>query len=385
MEFNSYINTFYLTYNLITRPLDKLEPDSEYKFSNKIKQYDNPIDKSDNQIIINGARISSYPENLRSSNEITFKYIKYFPQISTPNYKKYFYKYLKELIINIITKSDLTLLTLILKDNDYEPDLFSGLFSCEKIIEIIGSDDFYELDSVLDLLYPNSEYKLFDKYIELDKFNKAKIPINSIQHYENKLFVENKSGSNNYYFYFSFGTLKNLEQVVWDVELEPYILSILDLISKPDTNKIILGGHSIGSITIQKLAIELIKNNIDTSKIYIIGTGCRINTVLTDEELVQFKNTFNSKYYFAISGYLSGGKINYDHRTGESTNKLNPINTNILICDGITFEKNFLECVGISYDIVDFDLFIQTNNLQPNPNAILHDFGFYSKLYLEQV
>ncbi len=44
-----------------------------------------------------------------------------------------------------------------------------------------------------------------------------------------------------------------------------------------------------------------------------------------------------------------------------------------------------MECVGLSYDIVDFNLFIQTNNLQPNPNTILHDFGFYSKLYLEQV
>ena len=70
----------------------------------------------------------------------------------------------------------------------------------------------------------------------------------------------------------------------------------------------------MGSIVIQHLGIELIKNNIDTNKIYILGTGCRMANILTDDELYIFGQNFTNRYCFIISAYIENNKIHYDHR-----------------------------------------------------------------------
>lgn len=380
MNLDKYIQTYFRTYHLLTYSLEKLESLFKYKF----EIINNNISNNYPQIQINiPGTITSVPK-LKLDYNIEFKYLKNYPQIQTPMYREYYFRYIKKLIISNISDKNFQLLNQILIDYEYEPDLPNNQFSLEFIIQIIKSDDFYGLSEILELIFQNREYKSIDEYFTNDTFYKVRLPVCSIQTYENKLFVQNVNNSNIFYFYFSFGTLKNIERVMWNFELQCYIQDISDLLAKPNTQYIILAGHSVGSIVIQNLAIQLIKNNIDTSKIYIIGSGCRMNPVLSNKELELFKQVFASKYYFTISVYVLNEKICYDHRGTEPSNKLNPINTNLLICDGLTFEKDFLKCVGISMDIVDFDLLSGLDNLCPNPNAILHDFGFYSKLYLEQ-
>ncbi len=382
MKLNNFTQAYFTTYNLITYQIDKLVSQSEYVFTTNNSNSSSNLDIL-NELNIPGTIISNLKQKL--DFDINFKYIKDYPQIQTPNYREYYFRYIKKLIISNLSEKNFHLLNQIFIEYDYEPDLSNNKFSLDNMIQIINSDDFYGLSQILEIIFPNPEYKTMDTYFKHDPFYKVRLPVSSIQTYENKLFVQQINGLNIFYFYFSFGTLKNIERVMWEFELECYIKDITNLLSKPDTYYIILAGHSVGSIVIQHLVIQLIKNNIDTSKIYIIGSGCRMNPVLSDEELELFKQVFAFKYYFVTSAYVLDGKICYDHRSTEPTNKLNPINTNLLICDGLTFEKDFLQCVGISLDIIDFDLLSDLDNLQPNPNAFLHDFGFYSKLYLNQI
>ncbi len=181
----------------------------------------------------------------------------------------------------------------------------------------------------------------------------------------------------------SLGTLKNIELIDWQDSLKIYVQEIKKLLSSKTTENIILAGHSVGSIVIQKLCIELINNNIDISKIYIIGTGCRMINVLTDVELDIFRQKFNNRYIFIISAYIENNKIHYDHRNDNK--EINKINTHILLCNGYELKNNYNSCKSISFDILNYNEIINSNNYIPDPDIILHEFTTYSELYLNML
>ena len=83
-----------------------------------------------------------------------FNLIKNYPQITTPDAKQSLYKYLKHLIIqniNNITQKQHNNIIEILKDNEYEYDFIN-------IINTINSDNFYHIDDILDIIFPNKDY-----------------------------------------------------------------------------------------------------------------------------------------------------------------------------------------------------------------------------------
>ena len=119
---------------------------------------------------------------LEIQDEINFKFIKSFPQISTPNYKIELYQYLRDLVVKNLDKINKNQLMEILEENQ--------IYKFENINEIIMSNDFYGIDDILDIIFPNKEYQQNEEYIILKKYYEAKIPIKSIQTFENKLFLQ---------------------------------------------------------------------------------------------------------------------------------------------------------------------------------------------------
>jgi hypothetical protein len=116
LNLNTYIDTYFNTYNLL---------------------YNNSI-----------------------SNNLLFT--KDFPQITTPNLKTSLYAYLKQLItnnLNNITTEQYNNIINILKDNDYD--------MTNNITDIISSDDFYHIDDILYIIFPNKDYINYQKYINL--------------------------------------------------------------------------------------------------------------------------------------------------------------------------------------------------------------------------
>ena len=95
------------------------------------------------------------------------------------------------------------------------------------LLDIIKSDDFYYTDDVLNIIYPKKDYIYYSDYIKLKEYSDAKLPINSIQHFTNKLFEQN---NDSYYYYFSFGTLKNIELINWHFSLKPYVQNIKNMV-----------------------------------------------------------------------------------------------------------------------------------------------------------
>jgi len=73
------------------------------------------------------------------------------------------------------------------------------------ITNIIMSDDFYHIDDILDIIFPNKDYVNNPQYINLKKISDAKLPTHSIQYHTNKLFQQTINNKYDYYFYFSFG------------------------------------------------------------------------------------------------------------------------------------------------------------------------------------
>ena len=84
-------------------------------------------------------------------DNITFKFIKEYPQITTPEYKLLLYDYLKNLIIqniNNITIMQYNNIINLLEENDII------ITDINNLVDIIKSDDFYYTDDVLNIIYP---------------------------------------------------------------------------------------------------------------------------------------------------------------------------------------------------------------------------------------
>ena len=274
-----------------------------------------------------------------SENESPIKLIRTFPQITTQDKTDYF------------TLIDLYLL---LKNID---------ISSEVDLELMD-----ELD--------NDE-----KYQELLVMKKKQqlSPINRIQTFENKLFLEHlENGKRIYHFYFSYGNLSFLEYVHWKTALKPYIDMIKIMVSDSTIDSIILGGHSIGSIIIQHLGLELIKENIDIKKIFIIGTGCFVKDVLDELELNLFIKSFNSRYIFLLNSYIYNDILYYEYNfdnsklNSNSNSSINKITTHLII------SNNDNNKVYISR----IDEFIkEKKEIIPSNSIILHDFSYYTELF----
>ena len=213
-----------------------------------------------------------------------------------------------------------------------------------------------------------------EKYQELLAMKKKQqlSPINRIQTFENKLFLEYlENGKRIYHFYFSYGNLSFLEYVHWKTALKPYIDMIKIMVSDSTIDSIILGGHSIGSIIIQHLGLELIAEGIDIKKIFILGSGCFVKTVLDELELNLFRKSFNSRYIFLLNSYIENDILYYEYNS-ESNSSINKITTHLII------SNNDNNKVYISR----IDEFIkEKKEIIPSNSIILHDFSYYTELF----
>lgn len=314
--------------------------------------------------------------------------VKEFLKITTKNYKIALDNYVRELImknINTINSTQHNQITQNLIENELDPDN-GDRFSLNKIKDIVNSDDFYGLYDILEVLFPNKEYENDDTYKKLLKYKNAKLSVNPIQYHNNKLFLQTHNKT--YYFYFSFGTLKNIELVDWKESLKVYVREIKNILTDEDVKHIVLAGHSVGAITCQHLAIELILNGIDISKIFIIGSGCLVDNVLNDTDYQQFTKNYENKYHFVLSGFLDNNKIYYD-----SVTPINKINSHLLVCHDQHFAdfakkfigdaKDFLNytCINVTYNTTDYNEIISTDSFVPLLNIVLHDFDTYRKLF----
>ncbi len=433
VELEYFIRIFFLTYNLIKLSPDELYQKSinkqfnQYYFSKnkEIKEiYTSMIDligtklektESNNYIFIpKGIRIIDkntdkqfYIETLLNRIDFDFEFINFFPKITTNDIrdivKKRKIDFLRNIIIKNINNIDfprdkIIEINNVLLDNDINPDLPNNNFSLILISNTISSDDFLGINDILEIIFTNKEYKKEQEYINLqkiiDSFEQSSKTsyTHSIQYFNNLLFLQNiklnePQAKKIYYFYFSFGTLNFYEYVDWKDSLKIYVDKIKELLSDPLVDSIILAGHSMGSIAIQHLAIELINNNIDTKKIFIIGSGCRVSEILTDEQLLLFKKEFSNRYFFVLSGVKKGinpnEEIYYDHRDTSSLNKVNKINTHFLLCNGITENNTNYHCDSTLLEILDSNKVNTSGQFVPNPNIILHEFKTYSDFYLD--
>jgi hypothetical protein len=295
-------------------------------------------------------------------DEINFKFIKLLPKISTPNYKTELYNYLKNLIIKNLDKIKESKLLQIFEENE--------IYQFNSFEDVILSEDFYGTDDLLKIIYPNNEYFNFPEYIKLKKFKDAKLDIKSIQTFENKLFIHQQNSDNfdNYFFYFSFGTINNLEQINWKNELKIYVDEIKNIFLLNEKNKIILAGHSIGSIVIQYLALELIKNEINLNNVFLIGSGCILSNLLTDEEINLIKLNFKDRYHFILASYVKNNILYFDSK--DNTNKINKIITHLLVND---YNQSYQIPINKIYE--NNQVIIKSTN-----EIILHDFSNYLKL-----
>lgn len=320
-----------------------------------------------------------YNSNIPSRDKsLIFKFLKEYDRINPQSFKDDFYDYIKYLINQKIDKefvdSNMDELNDIL-----EYDLDDKNIDVDTVRKIINSLDFLGLQEMFNLVYPNG---IKDKYYELLKAKSdSKLELKTMQEFQNKLFEEIKDHNKIYHLYFSFGTLNNLDKVNWNKVLEPYIKDIITWISEPLINCIVLGGHSFGSFVIQKLGLELIKREIDLTKIVIIGSGCYNDSFLTDEEIKLFKEKFIGKYQFIINSYTDNTYIYHEHDKQEETNIINKINTHILICtyDNIEIQniKDVNRCNTIRYEEImkTVGLYKAINNPK------LHAFANYSNKY----
>ena len=140
MELKNHIQTYFLTYHYITNQefLDSKNLADFENITNQINISNNRNFINDNKLDeISGIYVSTYQNNLLFKPVNNFKYIKSYPQITTPDYKKIYYNYLRKIILEKICKNNLNLVYEIFEDNGIEPDLPNGDFSYKLVINNI--------------------------------------------------------------------------------------------------------------------------------------------------------------------------------------------------------------------------------------------------------
>ena len=105
--------------------------------------------------------------------------------------------------------------------------------------------------------------------------------------------------------------------------------------------------------------------------------------MLTKEELTIFKNVYEDRHFFVLTGYIKDNKIYYDSKSKDSVIKINPINTNFLICPNYR-ELNIdnLVCDNVAkIDVIDIDTINASRLFIPNSLNSLHQFSTYTNFY----
>jgi hypothetical protein len=324
------------------------------------------------------------------------KFIKEFLPINTTQEgKKILYlQYIKNNIIQLLQNIEIeklnNLISKIKEDMDDEDEFNVDMnISKEAKIEIINDyifqDDFYYLEDIL--LFLNPIYKTNEEYIKNKRNYKSyldakDIRIQDIQNNPNKLFEEILENNKKVmHLYFSYGNLKHINIVDWDFVLNIYVEELVKYINDPDIENIVIAGHSVGSIIIQKLGILLLKYRINIEKIQIICSGCRVSNVLHPDELQLFKINYTNNI-FVVAGYINDGIIYFDYNphmfpSFAHSEELNPVTTHLLICQNN--ETNIQNCASVIYNTV-------SNFNQPKIGdslSSIHDFINYKTLYLK--
>jgi len=264
--------------------------------------------------------------------------------------------------------------------NDYsEEPIKKPEYTLEEVCRY--ADEYPILAEIAEVLDP--------KYRESAAFTRARLvlpaikgEIKEVQLNTNKSFCEHLGGGKvTKHLYFSYGTTTNLHSVVWDIELQTYVKKIQEWIANGEVQNIVLGGHSVGSIVIQHLGLQLIRLGLDISKIYIIGSGCCFTPDLFSEaEVHQLKTAFLDRLVFMLTAYSKEGLfhcdfINYPNTKMSSADfQINPINTHLLVCSSEFVEGKCeaVEVINITSDV---------KNVLPALSAAIHDFSVYSDLF----
>jgi hypothetical protein len=313
-------------------------------------------------------------------NQVQFYFRREYNKIYPQTDKELYYDYLRELIIKKLSDLDKykDQILEILYDNDY----YQTEITEQQFIDIISSDEFFGLDDIFNIFYQqeltDTKYTDTDtKYTGLKSHSRWPIQPKSMQEHTNKLFESEKEGKKTMHLYFSYGIIENFDRIKWSKQLEIFINEIKKWITDINIECIVLGGHSFGSCVIQYLGLELIKQQIDITKILIIGTGCPLMTVLSDDDLKLFKSNFMNKHIFIINSKKdSNWIIYYDRYEKNESNAINKINTHIMIC---IIDENGL-CNPVLYEIINHNE-LNHDIYKPITDAILHSFSNYSKLY----
>jgi hypothetical protein len=367
----------------ISDPLEKCNP--PYKFD----EADDSINTSNccaytnskkEQLNVSKRSINKFNINSNIlSDDISFKFIKEFDKITTINYKNILNNYKIQIILENLNLVDEFLFQNIFDImQNYGIKFTNNSSYNNKLIHTTLNDpDFIGIDNILDLIYPF--YKINPRIIEYQK-KIIDIPYIPIQVYNNRLFEQTTSQNKKiYYLYFSFGisdNIKYLKNVDWQDVLKPYIKLIVTSLQNESILAFVIGGHSIGSVIMQYLGLELIKTGIDLSKIFIIGSGCRVSVTLNDEQLMIFKKAFSGRYFFVVTGYINENKIYYEHYNYNGTH-LNKIDTHLLLYDKEESNSIILDEINI-----DIDMNMDMNKFEPIDDAELHEFKSYAELYI---
>jgi len=346
-------------------------------------------------------------------DKITFQYIKYFEKTKSEKIIIPIDNTKQKIILNdtLITKKkekDYKIREILVREiNRDKNDTIFG-FTKSKLVDFLTEDEDIELTcELIDNYFPdgiekhtdirsiNNEIKnIKDEIDNVETMSEIVINSDELQYHTNKVFLSKaENGKKTYYIYFSFGKLKNIENVDWNKTLNPYIDYIQTLIENNDVENIILAGHSFGAIMIQKIGIELINKNMSIEKIFIIGSGCRYKNSLNEQEFILFKHVFENKYFFAITNYTdSNGNNFFDHYDTLNTKniieqkKIHKITTHFLTARGNPSLDQITNFEGIiSNNTLHKIKHDEINNVDSNyigiNNITLHDFTTYSQFY----
>ena len=372
------------------------------------KPNENAGKESSNCCILNGKRKTSIYSIKKFTNntqiliddyDITF--VKQYDAISINN-KALEVEYKRKFIIDNWNSIDFTRL---LKENlDTIQEIFDDY--------IIINNKFKNYDSLLDTIQSNSFFGIYDLFdlltadgfVVIDEDFKRQLQIikqriqpTKTQEYDNKLFSQKlEDGTEIKYIYFSYGDLDKFYSIInhddigelfnlfVKASLSVYVDDITDFIQDKNVIKIVIAGHSIGSVIVQLLSMQLIDKGIDPTKLFIIGSGCCFNHVLKNEDIIRFKNWIGNNYSFILDGFTSSNnevKVDFieNRFTGSDPNIINLINNSLLLCDSdreeYTFDKDQ------KYNVELLSLPATNLMLKGTYSRELHSFNTYSQLY----
>jgi len=271
----------------------------------------------------------------------------------------------------------------------------------ESLLDTIQSNSFFGIYDLFDLLTENKFIAINEDFKHELQIIKQRIQPSKTQEYDNKLFSQKLAdGTEIKYIYFSYGDLDKFYSIINHDDsgelfnlfvkssLSVYIDDIIDFVQDKNVVKIVIAGHSIGSVIVQLLTMQLIDKGINPDKLFIIGSGCCFNHVLKNEDIIRFKNWIGNQYSFILDGFTSSNneiKVDFieNRFTGNDPNIINLINNSLLLCDSNTEEFNFDKEQKYTVELLSL----------PSKNLILkgvysrelHSFNNYSQLYQKYI